>query len=105
MSKKMKSEERDLITLTTLNNPIEAQVLQGLLEEQGIDFLMELSESSALSEIFSPQKGYARVRVFKGDLDRAKEILADLESSEEVAGSAAMAAEVAKTDAGEDLPD
>ena len=78
MTDKPELDSRNMVKLHILDNQIEAQVLEGLLAERGIRYALDLFSSHAYSEVFSNQKGYARVMVFKDDLEQAKLALADL---------------------------
>jgi hypothetical protein len=75
------SRERELITLCTVENPIEASVLESLLTDQEIPAVIETWESKALDGIFVQQKGYARLKVFRDDHERAQEVLADFQAA------------------------
>ena len=74
-------QERKLVNLCTVENSIEASVLEGLLDDCDIPAVLETWESKAYDGIFVAQKGHARMKVFEEDLERAREVLADFRSA------------------------
>lgn len=72
----------ELLPLCTVETAIAAQVLEGLLEDQGIPSQLITWHSTPLDGIFESQKGYAEIRVYRRDLARAREVLADFERAE-----------------------
>ncbi len=67
-----------LIPVHTLENQIEAQVIENALREAGIKFVIRTFEDRAYNGIFIPQKGYGQVLVEEKDRSRAEEIIAAL---------------------------
>ncbi len=74
-------EDRELVTLCTVENSVEATVLQGLLDDRDIPAVLETWESKAYNGIFVQQKGHARMKVFAEDLESAREVLADFRTA------------------------
>lgn len=64
-----------LIPVHTLENQIEAQVIEIALREAGIKFVIRTFEDRAYNGIFIPQKGYGQVLVEKKDKQRTEEII------------------------------
>ncbi len=69
--------ERKLVTLCTVENSVEASVLEGLLADRSIPAVLETWQSSALDGLFVQHKGHARMKVFEEDLAGAQQVLAD----------------------------
>lgn len=67
-----------MVPVHTLNNQIEAQVVENALREAGIKFVIRTFEDSAYNGIFIPQKGYGQVLVDEKDRVKAEEIIAAL---------------------------
>jgi len=72
----------ELVKLCTVETAIAAQVLEGLLEDQGIPSQLLTWHSTPLDGIFQTQKGHAELRVYRRDLERAREVLADFTRAE-----------------------
>ena len=85
----------ELVALCTVETPIEAQVLDGLLGDQGIPNQVVTWHSTPYDGIFESQRGHAELRVYRRDLERAREVLADFQSG---AADAAAADEDAEQD-------
>jgi hypothetical protein len=85
----------ELVALCTVETPIEAQVLEGLLGDQGIPNQLVTWHSTPYDGLFESQRGHAELRVYRRDLERAREVLADFESG---AADAAAADEDAEQD-------
>ncbi len=65
----------EFISIHTIENQVEAQVIEAALKEAGVKFIMRTFEDSAYNGIFVPQKGYAQVLVAPADSDKAKQII------------------------------
>ncbi len=89
MDEKHELDGRKLVKLTSVDDAIQAQVLEGLLKDQGIDCVLDIFDSAAYSKVFTIQKGHARIMVFKEDLDGAREVLRDFRESDAVSESPA----------------
>ncbi|TFG87534.1 MAG: hypothetical protein E4H17_03300 [Gemmatimonadales bacterium] len=70
----------ELVALCTVETPIEAQVLAGLLGDQGIANQLVTWHSTPYDGIFESQRGHAELRVYRRDLESAREVLADFQS-------------------------
>jgi hypothetical protein len=70
-------DERELVKLVTVEDPVAASALIALLEDQGIRSLLEPWHSTALNGIFVSQKGHAVIKVFREDLAAARAVLED----------------------------
>jgi hypothetical protein len=81
MNEKADFDRRDTAKLASVSNPVEAQVLESLLADEGIPCEVRTWHSHAYDGIFEPQRGYAELRVFKDDLERARVVLADFQQS------------------------
>ena len=77
MSQDERHEHRELVDLCTVNDPVEAQVLEGLLADREIPCEVVSWHSTPYDGIFESQKGHARMKVFADDLEKAREVLAD----------------------------
>ncbi len=77
MSGQSDYDTRDLTRLTNLENAVEAQLLQALLEDQGIRCIVEGWHSTPFDGIFEGKKGFGILKVFTGDLERAQAVLED----------------------------
>jgi signal recognition particle subunit SEC65 len=64
-----------MISIHTLKNQIEAQVIENALQEAGIKCIIRTFEDRAYNGIFIPQNGYGQVLVEEKDRERAKEII------------------------------
>jgi hypothetical protein len=64
-----------MISIHTLKNQIEAQVIEGELKAAGIKCVIRPFNDSAYDGIFMAQKGYGQVLVDDKDKQRAEEIL------------------------------
>lgn len=82
MSPDSAADALELVKLCTVETAIAAQVLEGLLEDQGIPSQLVTWHSTPLDGIFERQKGHAEIRVYRRDLVRAREVLADFEHAE-----------------------
>ena len=87
--------ELELVALCTVESPIDAQVLEGLLGDQNIPNQLVTWHSTPYDGIFESQRGHAEIRVYRRDLERAREVLADFESG---AGDAAATDEDTELD-------
>jgi hypothetical protein len=67
-----------LIVVRVLKNQIEAQVVESVLREEGVRFVIRTFEDTAYDGIFIAQKGYGQVLVEEEDRERAEKILAAL---------------------------
>ena len=68
-------KEEDIIVFDMYNSPIEANIVKGVLESNGvIAGVMGDSTANALMQGFS--QGTMRVVVFRKDLERARQIMA-----------------------------
>ncbi len=86
MSRDDRREHRELVDLCTVNDPVEAQVLEGLLADREIPCEIVTWHSTPLDGIFETQKGHAMVKVFIDHLERAQEVLADFREQAEESG-------------------
>jgi len=79
MSKKDKPTTEDLVTIASFFNPVEAQIVKGMLESEGIDCFL------ANDVVFTVNPGYAladggvHLRVRESDAVRARELLSEEE--------------------------
>lgn len=80
MDSPSEGRELELVALCTVETPIAAQVLEGLLADRGIPSQVFTWHSTPLNGIFEPQRGHAELRVYRRDLAAAREVLADFES-------------------------
>ena len=78
MTREGSNENRELVDLCTVNDPVEAQVLEGLLADREIPCEILTWHSTPYDGIFESQKGHAKVKVFIDHLERAQQVLADL---------------------------
>lgn len=67
-----------MIVVRVLKNQIEAQVVESVLREEGVRFVIRTFEDTAYDGIFIAQKGYGQVLVEEEDRERAEKILAAL---------------------------
>jgi hypothetical protein len=81
--------ELELVALCTVESPIEAQVLEGLLGDRGIPNQLVTWHSTPYDGIFESQRGHAEIRVYCRDLERAREVLADFRSGADAAATVA----------------
>ena len=78
MTQQSGPDPRKLVDLCTVDNAVEAQVLEGLLADRGIGSALMTWHSTPYDGIFENQKGHAVVRVYNEDLAAAEEVLADV---------------------------
>ncbi|MCB1161170.1 MAG: DUF2007 domain-containing protein [Candidatus Krumholzibacteriia bacterium] len=76
-------DDLELVKLCTVENPVEAQVLEGLLADAGIPSQLITWHSTPYDGIFESQRGHAEMRVRAVDLDAAQEVLEDFRASAE----------------------
>ena len=76
-------DDLELVKLCTVENPVEAQVLEGLLADAGIPSQLITWHSTPYDGIFESQHGHAEMRVRAVDLDAAQEVLEDFRASAE----------------------
>jgi hypothetical protein len=81
------ADQLELVALCTVGSPIEAQVLEGLLGDQEIPSQLVTWHSTPYDGIFESQRGHAELRVYRRDLERARDVLADFRSSSEDAAA------------------
>lgn len=72
-----------MITIYTLKNQIEAQVIETAFRNAGIKFFIRTFEDTAYNGIFVPQKGFGQVLVDEKDKEKAEEIIEGLDLFEE----------------------
>ncbi len=80
MNKDTSEGDLELVALCTVETPIEAQVLEGLLADRGIANQLVTWHSTPYDGIFESQRGHAELRVYRRDLEQAREVLADFRS-------------------------
>ncbi len=64
-----------LTTVYTLQDQVDASVVETALKEAGIKHVIRTFVDSAYDGIFIPQRGYGDVQVEESDAERAKEII------------------------------
>jgi hypothetical protein len=69
------------VKLCTVENSVEAQVLEGLLADAGVPSQLITWHSTPYDGIFESQRGHAEVRVRAEDLEAAQEVLTDFHES------------------------
>lgn len=77
MTENEERRDNELVKLCTVENAVEAQVLEGLLRDRGIACELFTWHSIAYDGIFEQQKGHADMKVRAEDLERAREVHAD----------------------------
>jgi hypothetical protein len=68
------SSEARFVTLHTLSSPAEAEMVNDILQQNGIRSVVQSGASDAFSPLFSVMAPGAQVLVDERDLDRAKEL-------------------------------
>jgi hypothetical protein len=77
----MTHDDLELVRLCTVENPVEAQVLEGLLADAEIATQLLTWHSTPYDGIFERQRGHAEIMVRAEDLEAAREVLADFRAS------------------------
>jgi hypothetical protein len=75
----------DYIKVATLENEIEAALVESILTERRIPFLMRSYYDTAFDGLFQTQKGWGYVSVPRSREEEVKEIISDLR--EQVGGT------------------
>jgi len=70
-------DDRELVTLAQVEDAVEASALESLLFDRGIHVLVESQHTTPFDGAISPQRGWARIKVYRDDLAAAEEVLAD----------------------------
>ena len=66
---------QNTVVLCSVENEIEAQLIEGALSEQGIACMVDRSHDTAYDGLFIPAKGWARVLVLEGELEEARRVV------------------------------
>ncbi|KGO83328.1 MULTISPECIES: DUF2007 domain-containing protein [Flavobacterium] len=72
---------KDFITAAVFSYPHEIAILRHLLTEAGINFYFENETITAIAPLYSHALGGIKLKVHTNDLDTVKEILKNLEDS------------------------
>ncbi|MEW6263739.1 MAG: DUF2007 domain-containing protein [Thermodesulfobacteriota bacterium] len=64
-----------MITLTTIENRFEADLITAALTEEGIEFVLRTFEDRAYDGLFVTQKGFGRLLVHESDQAAAQAIV------------------------------
>lgn len=78
-------DDLELVKLCTVENPVEAQVLEGLLADAEIPSQLITWHSTPYDGIFESQRGHAEIRVRAEDLEAARDVFADFRASADAA--------------------
>ena len=101
---KFRSEGAEVETLTSVNDHLEAELLQGILENHGIPSYSQDEESGGYMRIYMGYSIYGeKIYVRSSDLSAARECLKEWEERKESDGEDVL--EGAEEDAGDDAPD
>ncbi|MDP6419333.1 MAG: hypothetical protein QF492_05095 [Candidatus Krumholzibacteria bacterium] len=83
----MDTEDRKLVKVAVLDDPVEVSFLRSVLEELGLNFLIEPIGIGPFGTALNMSTGSFRLMVFPGDEDQVREILdklkEDLSNEEE----------------------
>jgi signal recognition particle subunit SEC65 len=71
-----------MLSIYTLKNQIEAQVIESALREAGIKCIIRTFSDAAYNGIFIPQQGYGQVLVEDQDKEKAKEVIEDIQAED-----------------------
>ncbi len=67
--------------LAVIENPFEAQILESILTEEGIDYRIRSYHDTAYDGLFQMHKGWGEVRGPGPEADRIREILDDIRTA------------------------
>jgi hypothetical protein len=70
-------DDRELVVLAQVADAVEASALESLLADRGIHVLVESQHTTPFDGAISPERGWARIMVYRDDLATAEEVLAD----------------------------
>jgi DNA-directed RNA polymerase subunit RPC12/RpoP len=79
--------EDKIVTLTSYYDPMEAQIVRGRLEANGISCFIADDNTLAANPFYNQALGGIKIKVFEHDLEKCREILAEdvvLESGDEL---------------------
>jgi len=68
----------DYVKVATLENDIEASLLESILNERRIPYVLRSYYDTAFDGLFQTQKGWGYVSVHRSHVNEVKEILSDL---------------------------
>jgi putative signal transducing protein len=71
----MKSESTDLVTLTTVSDPIQASLMKGRLEAEGIICYLADQNTIGINPLYSNALGGVRLQVRQCDREEARKVL------------------------------
>lgn len=86
-SRKKQRSGDETVPIYKPDNLVEAQVIKGLLEENGISCLMSSFEDYAYDGIWQRQKGWGVLRVLESNRAKAEELIASFLKTEKKAGT------------------
>ena len=67
-----------LVSIATLENSVEIQLLGAIFDERGIRYVMDPLGSTPYAGVFETQKGQVQLKVFPEDEKTARELLEGL---------------------------
>ncbi len=67
----------ELVRLTVVANELEAEMIRGLLATKGIESMQRKTDFAAAVWQVSPSGGPREILVYAGDLETARELVAD----------------------------
>jgi len=73
----------DYVKITSVENEVEAKILEGMLKEQDIPYELKSYYDSALNGIYQLQKGWGYVRAPERYRHKIIQVLSDLRTREE----------------------
>ncbi len=69
------NEQDQLIAVGSFSQPLEAYLIQSMLDSEGIESILEGEDTIAANPLFSNAIGGVRVRVLETDVERAAQII------------------------------